>query len=94
MLTLFTVKNTRPAHVHCYVTVIYSLAKHYRRSLDLLRSEDIQYWVYHLIVERKQALRNRQLQEIPRPENQLGPLRLRCHTRTGRSGPEVLLASF
>ena len=94
MLTLFTAKDTRPAHVHCYVSVIYSLAKHYRRSLDPLSSEDIQHWVYHLTVERKQALRDRHLQEIPRLEDQLGPLRLCCHTWTGRSGTEVLIASF
>lgn len=41
--------------VHCYVSFIYSLAKHYRRSPDLLSHEDIQHWLYHLIAERKQA---------------------------------------
>ena len=41
--------------VHCYVGFIYSLAKHYRRSPDLLSHEDIQHWLYHLIAERKQA---------------------------------------
>jgi integrase/recombinase XerD len=41
--------------VHSYVSFIYSLAKHYRRSPDLLSSEDIQHWLYHLIAERKQA---------------------------------------
>jgi integrase/recombinase XerD len=41
--------------VHCYVSFIHALAKHYRRSPDLLGSEDIQHWLYHLIAERKQA---------------------------------------
>ena len=41
--------------VHCYVSFIYSLAKHYRRSPDLLGPEEIQHWLYHLIAERKQA---------------------------------------
>jgi integrase/recombinase XerD len=41
--------------VHCYVSFIYSLAKHYRRSPELLSHEDIQHWLYHLIAERKQA---------------------------------------
>jgi len=41
--------------VHTYVSHIYSLAKHYRRSPDLLSHEDIQHWLYYLIAERKQA---------------------------------------
>ena len=41
--------------VHCYVSFVYSLAKHYRRSPDLLSHDDIQHWLYHLIAERKQA---------------------------------------
>jgi site-specific recombinase XerD len=41
--------------VHTYVSFIYSLAKHYRRSPDLLSHDDIQHWLYHLIAERKQA---------------------------------------
>jgi len=41
--------------VHTYVSFIYSLAKHCRRSPDLLGSEDIQHWLYYLITERKQA---------------------------------------
>ena len=34
---------------------IYSLAKHCRRSPDLLGPEDIRHWLYYLIAERKQA---------------------------------------
>jgi len=41
--------------VHCYVSFIYSLAKHGRRSPDLLGPEDIRQWLYYLIAERKQA---------------------------------------
>ena len=41
--------------VHTYVSFIYSLAKHCRRSPDLLGHEDIRQWLYHLIAERKQA---------------------------------------
>ena len=41
--------------VHTYVSFIYSLAKHCRRSPDLLGPEDIQQWLYHLIAVRKQA---------------------------------------
>src|ERR1035437_5521299 len=41
--------------VHCYVSFIYSLAKHCRRSPDLLGPEDIRHWLYYLIAERKQA---------------------------------------
>jgi integrase/recombinase XerD len=41
--------------VQCYVSFIYSLAKHSRRSPDLLSHEDIQHWLYHLIAARKQA---------------------------------------
>ena len=41
--------------VHCYVSFIYSLAKHYRRSPDLLSHDELQHWLYHLIAERKQA---------------------------------------
>jgi site-specific recombinase XerD len=41
--------------VHTYVSFIYSLAKHVRRSPDLLGPEDIRGWLYHLIAERKQA---------------------------------------
>ena len=41
--------------VHCYVSFIYSLAKHCRRSPDLLGHEDIRGWLYYLIAERKQA---------------------------------------
>jgi len=41
--------------VHCYVSFIYSLAKHYRRSPDLLSYDELQHWLYHLIAERKQA---------------------------------------
>ena len=40
---------------HCYVSFVYSLAKHYRRSPDLLSHDEIQHWLYHLIAERKQA---------------------------------------
>lgn len=41
--------------VHTYVSFIYSLAKHCRRSPDLLGPEDIRGWLYYLIAERKQA---------------------------------------
>ncbi len=41
--------------VHCYVSFIYSLAKHYGRSPELLGADEIQRWLYHLIAERKQA---------------------------------------
>ena len=41
--------------VHTYVSFIYSLAKHCRRSPDLLGPEDIRRWLYYLIAERKQA---------------------------------------
>jgi len=41
--------------VHTYVSFIYSLAKHCRRSPDLLGPEDIRQWLYYLIAERKQA---------------------------------------
>jgi site-specific recombinase XerD len=41
--------------VHCYVSFVHSLARHYRRSPDLLGPEEIQHWLYHLIAERKQA---------------------------------------
>ena len=41
--------------VHCYVSFIYALAKHCRRSPDLLGHEDIRQWLYYLIAERKQA---------------------------------------
>src|SRR5947209_6273011 len=41
--------------VHCYVSFIYSLAKHYRRSPELLSHDEIAHWLYHLIAERKQA---------------------------------------
>ena len=41
--------------VHTYVGFIYSLARHSRRSPDLLGPEDIRRWLYHLIAERKQA---------------------------------------
>ena len=41
--------------VHCYVSFIHSLAKHYHRSPDLLSHDEIQHWLYHLIAERKQA---------------------------------------
>jgi site-specific recombinase XerD len=41
--------------VHTYVSFIYSLAKHGRRSPDLLEPEDIRQWLYYLIAERKQA---------------------------------------
>jgi len=41
--------------VHCYVSFIHSLAKHYHRSPELLSHEDIQHWLYHLIAQRKQA---------------------------------------
>jgi len=41
--------------VHCYVSFIHSLAKHYRRSPELLGTDEIQRWLYHLIAERKQA---------------------------------------
>src|SRR3974390_3782141 len=41
--------------VQTYVSHIYSLARHYRRSPDLLSHEEIQHWLYHLIAERKQA---------------------------------------
>jgi site-specific recombinase XerD len=41
--------------VHCYVSFIHSLAKQYRRSPDLLGSEDIEHWLYYLIAHRKQA---------------------------------------
>ena len=33
--------------VHCYVSFIYSLAKHCRRSPDLLGHEDIRGWLYY-----------------------------------------------
>ena len=38
--------------VHCYVSFIYSLAKHCQRSPDLLGHEDIRQWLYHLIALR------------------------------------------
>ena len=41
--------------VHCYVSFIYSLAKFYKRSPELLGADDIKHWLYHLIAERKQA---------------------------------------
>jgi site-specific recombinase XerD len=41
--------------VHCYVSFIYALARHYGRSPDLLSHDEIQQWLYHLIAERKQA---------------------------------------
>lgn len=41
--------------VHCYVSFIHALARHYHRSPDLLGHDDIQHWLYHLIAERKQA---------------------------------------
>src|ERR1039458_9225729 len=41
--------------VHTYVSFIYALAKHCRRSPDLLGHEDIRQWLYYLIAERKQA---------------------------------------
>jgi integrase len=41
--------------VHTYVSFIHSLAKHGRRSPDLLGPEDIRQWLYYLIAERKQA---------------------------------------
>src|SRR5258707_11330411 len=41
--------------VHCYVSFIHSLAKHYHRSPELLSHEEIAHWLYHLIAERKQA---------------------------------------
>jgi integrase/recombinase XerD len=41
--------------VHCYVSFIYSLAKFYKRSPELLSHEEIAHWLYHLIAERKQA---------------------------------------
>jgi hypothetical protein len=41
--------------VYCYVSFIHSLAKHYRRSPDLLGLEEIDHWLYHLIAKRKQA---------------------------------------
>jgi hypothetical protein len=37
--------------VHTYVSFIYSLAKHCRRSPDLLGPEDIRQWLYYLIAE-------------------------------------------
>jgi integrase/recombinase XerD len=41
--------------VHCYVSFIHSLAKHYHRSPELLSHDDIQHWLYYLIAQRKQA---------------------------------------
>jgi site-specific recombinase XerD len=41
--------------VHCYVSFIHSLARHYHRSPELLGHDEIQQWLYHLIAERKQA---------------------------------------
>src|ERR1035441_1557794 len=41
--------------VHTYVSFIYSLARHARRSPDLLGPEDIQQGLYHIIAEPKQA---------------------------------------
>jgi integrase/recombinase XerD len=41
--------------VHCYVSFIYSLAKFYKRSPELLSHEELAHWLYHLIAERKQA---------------------------------------
>lgn len=38
-----------------YLSVITSLAKHYRRSPDLLTAEEVQDWLLHLIVNRKLA---------------------------------------
>lgn len=38
-----------------YLAAVTALARHYRRSPDLLTSEDVQAWLLHLIVERKLA---------------------------------------
>src|ERR1039457_5733464 len=41
--------------VHSYVSCIYSLARHARRSPGMLGPEDIRQWLYHLIAERMQG---------------------------------------
>jgi hypothetical protein len=38
-----------------YLAAVAALAKHYRRSPDLLTSEEVQAYLLHLIVERKLA---------------------------------------
>lgn len=50
-----TLNRKAPRTVQCYVSFIYSLAKHYRRSPELLSHDEIQHWLYHLIAERRQA---------------------------------------
>ena len=73
--------------VHCYVSFIYSLAKHCRRSPDLLGPEDIRHWLYYLIAERKQAAStvNLTLKNPPlRLARQQPPRRLRAATVTPR----------
>ena len=53
--------------VHCYVSFIHSLAKFYHRSPELLSSEELQHWLYHLIAERKQAPSTVNLAICPAP---------------------------
>ena len=38
-----------------YLAAVSALAKHYRRSPDLLTPEEMQAWLLHLIVERRLA---------------------------------------
>src|ERR1017187_4073165 len=50
-----TLNRNAERTVHCYVSFIYSLANHCRRSPDLPGPEDIRQCLYYLIAERKQA---------------------------------------
>jgi integrase/recombinase XerD len=54
-IEFLTLNRKAERTVHCYVSFIHTLARHYRRSPDLLSHDDIQHWLYHLIAERKQA---------------------------------------
>ena len=58
--------------VHGYVSFIHSLAKHSRRSPDLLGSEDIQQWLYYLIAERMQTAST---VNLPKPTPTVQPAR-------------------
>jgi integrase/recombinase XerD len=51
----FTLSRKAKRVVHTHVSFIYSLARHARRSPDLLGPEDVRQWLYHLIAEGKQA---------------------------------------
>jgi hypothetical protein len=51
----FTLSRKAERMVYTCVSFIYSLARHARRSPDLLGPEDVRQWLYHLIAEGKQA---------------------------------------